>query len=54
MERARLLDTGLLRERVLLPADLERAEDLAVVSSLRGWLPARLAAARALVGTAPG
>jgi para-aminobenzoate synthetase/4-amino-4-deoxychorismate lyase len=54
VERARLLDTGLLRERVLLPADLERAEDLAVVSSLRGWLPARLAGARTLVGSAPG
>ena len=54
VERARLLETGQLRERVLLPADLDRAEELAVVSSLRGWLPARLAGARDLVVAAPG
>jgi para-aminobenzoate synthetase/4-amino-4-deoxychorismate lyase len=42
VERARLLDPGRLRERVLVLADLERAEALAVVSSLRGWRPARL------------
>ena len=43
VERARLLELGRLRERVLALADLERAEELAVVSSLRGWRPARLA-----------
>ncbi|MFD2093795.1 aminodeoxychorismate synthase component I [Blastococcus deserti] len=42
VERARLLDLGRLRERVLVLDDLERAEALAVVSSLRGWRPARL------------
>ena len=41
--RARLLAAGTLRERVLSPADLAAAEDLAVVSSLRGWRPAVLA-----------
>src|SRR3712207_327844 len=35
VERARLLDAGRLRERVLYVADLERAEGLAVLSSLR-------------------
>ncbi|RBY90294.1 aminodeoxychorismate synthase component I [Blastococcus sp. TBT05-19] len=42
VERARLLDLGLLRERVLRPADLLAAEEIAVVSSLRGWRPATL------------
>jgi para-aminobenzoate synthetase/4-amino-4-deoxychorismate lyase len=42
VERGRLLELGLLHERVLTVADLERAEDLAVVSSLRGWRPAVL------------
>jgi para-aminobenzoate synthetase/4-amino-4-deoxychorismate lyase len=37
VERARLLEAGRLRERVLHVADLERAEGLAVLSSLRGW-----------------
>jgi para-aminobenzoate synthetase/4-amino-4-deoxychorismate lyase len=42
VERARLLDLGLLRERVLRPADLDRAQGLAVISSLRGWRTAEL------------
>lgn len=43
VERGRLLETGVLGERVLLPADLYRAEALAVISSVRGWHPAVLA-----------
>jgi para-aminobenzoate synthetase/4-amino-4-deoxychorismate lyase len=43
VERGRLLETGRLRERTLTVADLRRADDLAVVSSLRGWRPAILA-----------
>jgi para-aminobenzoate synthetase/4-amino-4-deoxychorismate lyase len=42
VERARLLDLGLLRERLLRPADLSRAQGLAVISSLRGWRTAEL------------
>ncbi|MCW2702147.1 MAG: pab [Blastococcus sp.] len=42
VERGRLLELGLLQERVLTVADLERAQGLAVVSSLRGWRPAVL------------
>jgi para-aminobenzoate synthetase/4-amino-4-deoxychorismate lyase len=40
--RARLVAAGRLRERVLRPADLARAEELAVVNALRGWEPAQL------------
>jgi para-aminobenzoate synthetase/4-amino-4-deoxychorismate lyase len=42
VERGRLLDLGRLRERVLRVDDLHAAEEIAVVSSLRGWRPARL------------
>ncbi|HYH24914.1 MAG TPA: aminodeoxychorismate synthase component I [Blastococcus sp.] len=42
VERGRLLDLGVLRERVLLPADLLGAEELAVLNSLRGWRRATL------------
>jgi para-aminobenzoate synthetase/4-amino-4-deoxychorismate lyase len=42
VERARLLDLGLLHERVLRRADLDAAAALAVISSLRGWRDARL------------
>ncbi|MCS6909204.1 MAG: aminodeoxychorismate synthase component I [Anaerolineales bacterium] len=35
--RAELLETGYLRERVLLPDDLRRAEALAVLNSVRLW-----------------
>ncbi|NEK84726.1 aminodeoxychorismate synthase component I [Blastococcus saxobsidens] len=45
VERARLLELGRLRERVLTVADLRAAEELAVVSSLRGWRTALLAPA---------
>lgn len=46
VERGRLLELGLLQERVLSPHDLGRAEALAVVSSLRRWRPAVLATRR--------
>ncbi len=42
VERGRLVDAGRLHERRLVPADLDSAEALAVVSSLRGWRPAVL------------
>ncbi len=42
VERGRLLELGRLHERVLTPADLHRADALALVSSLRGWRPAVL------------
>ena len=40
--RDRLLEAGQLAERELIPADLRRADGLAVVSSLRGWRDAVL------------
>jgi para-aminobenzoate synthetase/4-amino-4-deoxychorismate lyase len=43
IERARLVADGVLHERVLRPADLHRAENLALVNSLRGWRSAMLA-----------
>jgi para-aminobenzoate synthetase/4-amino-4-deoxychorismate lyase len=42
VERARLIETGLLRERTLRPADLHAATGIALVSSLRGWRSAAL------------
>ena len=42
VERARLLDLGVLCERVLRWEDLYRATGLAVISSLRGWRAAEL------------
>ncbi|NEK56348.1 aminodeoxychorismate synthase component I [Geodermatophilus sabuli] len=42
VERGRLLEEGRLHERGIHLADLLAAEELAVVSSLRGWRPARL------------
>ncbi|MGY1624997.1 chorismate-binding protein [Geodermatophilus sp. SYSU D00965] len=42
VERGRLLDLGVLRERVLRVADLDRAEGVAVLSSLRGWRAAEV------------
>ena len=42
VERARLLDLGVLHERVLRRTDLDAARGLAVISSLRGWRDARL------------
>lgn len=44
IERGRLLERGVLRERTLVPADLARADGLALVNSLRGWRSAVLAA----------
>ena len=46
VERARLVEAGRLRERVLHVADLDRAEGLAVLSSLRGWRAAKLSTVR--------
>jgi para-aminobenzoate synthetase / 4-amino-4-deoxychorismate lyase len=43
VERGRLVRLGRLRERELTPADVRGAEELALVSSLRGWRPAVLA-----------
>jgi para-aminobenzoate synthetase/4-amino-4-deoxychorismate lyase len=51
VERGRLIEAGRLRERVLRVADLESAEGMAVVSSLRGWRAADLSPVRR--GTAP-
>jgi len=42
VERARVLDLGQLGERVLTVADLLAAEEVAVLSSLRGWRSATL------------
>jgi para-aminobenzoate synthetase/4-amino-4-deoxychorismate lyase len=42
VERGRLLELGRLHERGIDLDDLFAAEELAVVSSLRGWRPARL------------
>ncbi|WP_448623488.1 aminodeoxychorismate synthase component I [Geodermatophilus sp. URMC 64] len=42
VERARLLELGLLHERALRAEDLDRAQGVAVVSSLRGWRDATL------------
>ncbi len=44
VERGRLLDEGSLKERAITREDLSRAEGLATVSSLRGWLVAELGA----------
>lgn len=52
VERARLLAAGVLRERVLTPADLARAEELALVSSLRGRRTAVLVGAPGQPATA--
>jgi para-aminobenzoate synthetase/4-amino-4-deoxychorismate lyase len=42
IERGRLVRDGVLAERVLRPADLQRADHLALVNSLRGWRAAVL------------
>ena len=44
VERGRLIERKKLSERVLHPADLRRAEGIAVLSSLRGWRTAILTA----------
>jgi para-aminobenzoate synthetase/4-amino-4-deoxychorismate lyase len=40
--RAELLDRGRIVERVLRPDDLARAENVYLINSVRGWMPARL------------
>lgn len=42
VERGRLVELGTLRERVLSVEDLAAADQVALVSSLRGWRPAVL------------
>jgi para-aminobenzoate synthetase/4-amino-4-deoxychorismate lyase len=54
VERARLLELGRLHERVLTVQDLHDAEELAVLSSLRGWRRARLDVGRPSVHGRPG
>ena len=54
IERARLLAAGRIRERVLSPADLDRADALALVSSLRGWRAAVLGAGMQRDGSSLG
>jgi para-aminobenzoate synthetase/4-amino-4-deoxychorismate lyase len=54
VERARLLEVGRLQERVLHLADLDRAEGMAVVSSLRGSCAAELTAVGCGVAPARG
>ncbi len=51
--RGRLVEEGRLHERDLTPADLHRAEGLAVVSSLRGWRPAVLTPSASPAAAAP-
>jgi para-aminobenzoate synthetase/4-amino-4-deoxychorismate lyase len=40
--RARLLATGRIRERVIDADDVHLAEEIALISSVRGWRPARI------------
>lgn len=42
VERARLLRTHAISERVITVPQLQAADEIAVISSLRGWCPARL------------
>jgi para-aminobenzoate synthetase/4-amino-4-deoxychorismate lyase len=51
VERARLMDGGRLHERVLSVPDLESAEEIAVLNSLRGWRTARLAGSERSTGS---
>jgi para-aminobenzoate synthetase / 4-amino-4-deoxychorismate lyase len=53
VERGRLIDRKKLVERVLHLVDLPRAEEIAVLSSLRGWRTAILVAERLAVGRGP-
>jgi para-aminobenzoate synthetase/4-amino-4-deoxychorismate lyase len=40
--RGALIAQGVLAERLLTPEDLHAAEGIALLNSVRGWLPARL------------
>ena len=53
VERGHLVRAGTLRECVLRPDDLHRADGLALISSLRGWRTARLAEGKAGRSTVP-
>lgn len=48
--RANLLANGVLTERTLTLADLDRAQGLALLNSVRGWLPVRLDKAASATG----
>jgi para-aminobenzoate synthetase/4-amino-4-deoxychorismate lyase len=48
--RAELLARGRIEERVVKVEELDRAEALYLVNSLRGWIPARLAGNNAAAG----
>ena len=54
VERGRLMELGLLHERVLGVADLHDAEEVAVVNSLRGWRPARLLVGQVEISSVAG
>lgn len=49
--RAALLAEGRLHERALTRDDLARAEGLALVNSVRGWVPVRLASSASAAPT---
>jgi 4-amino-4-deoxychorismate lyase len=42
VQRAELLDTGRVEERVLTLADLHAAEEIRLSNALRGWFPVTL------------
>lgn len=42
VERGRLIEAGVLTEHSLTPADLTATDGIALISSLRGWRPAKL------------
>lgn len=52
IERRRLVELGILDERVLHPNDLAHADGLAVVNALWGWRPAALVSGCPAVGSA--
>ncbi|HWF33751.1 MAG TPA: chorismate-binding protein, partial [Solirubrobacteraceae bacterium] len=54
VERGRLLELGVLREREIAVEELADAEEIALVNSLRGWRPAQLRAAQLQRGAGPG
>jgi para-aminobenzoate synthetase/4-amino-4-deoxychorismate lyase len=40
--RQELLEQGTIEEQVLYPQDLQRAEEIWLINSVRGWLRAEL------------
>lgn len=53
VQRDLLVELGQLHERSMTPQDLNRADRLAVVSSLRGWRPAVLSTQPTTPATLP-